>query len=264
MPSSLPVLENLTPCIGKRGQHVALFDQLKQTGVSVADFYQSANTDQPYMVQVDSQGLDLFLICNQAPTQQPEGKDASPIQGGLWDLLGIALHTAASSSSESAWPGDWPKGIDPATLTRTRAAEVFGANPTVAGNLLIFAPDAKGLAVHCQFAKGNGALETLSLYHHGAFELEKVAHPITATAPQQAVPVPVATPLPAPTCRSGEPTPQTGIYEGRLPTWHDKAAYYNTAPGRFCLRQKGEPMLRLGVVPFKDEALVEWTWIKAG
>jgi hypothetical protein len=256
-------LEPLTSCISKRGLHAALFEQLKHSDVSVADFYQNAEVGQPYVVQVDAVGLELFLRCNQVPTLSPDGKNASPPQDGLWDVLGIALHTAASPLAESAWAGDWPGGINPATLTRARAVEVFGAAHTVAGNLLIFAPDAKGLCVHCQFAKGNGALETLSLYHDGAFELEKVTHPITTAAPDKAVPAPVATPMPAPTCRSGEPTPQTGIYEGRLPIWHAKAPYYNTARGRFCFKQKGEPMLRLGVVPFKDEALVEWTWIKA-
>ena len=93
--SSAPVLEQITPCIGKRGLHAALFDPLKQSGVSQAAFYQSANVAEPYTVPVDDQGLELFLSCHQAPTVLPESKDvqdAQNLQDGLWDVLDLRAH----------------------------------------------------------------------------------------------------------------------------------------------------------------------------
>lgn len=64
------------------------------------------------------------------------------------------------------------------------------------------------------------------------------------------------------TCLSGAPTPETGVWEGKLPATHAQARILAQAPHRFAFKRAGDAMGVLGL-PAPDEALVTWTWLQS-
>jgi len=101
-------------------------------------------------------------------------------------------------------------------------------------------------------------LSTFSLVHSGDW---REAAPIPQ--PEQVSAAPVETPTRRSlTCRSGARTPESGIWEGRLPAGHPQAPMLAEAPHRFVFKRAGDAMADLGLAPF-DEATVVWTWLRA-
>ncbi|SDZ59444.1 hypothetical protein [Delftia lacustris] len=162
-----------------------------------------------------------------------------------------------------SWQGPWiqntkPRDIEPESLMQLLSPspdEVMHMHP-----MLCFPIEGKGgqtWGVVATFDQQN-RLSTFSLVHSGEW---REAAPIPQ--PEQASAVPVETPTRRSlTCRSGARTPESGIWEGRLPSDHPRAHILADAPHRFVYKRAGDAMGILGLAPF-DEATVVWTWLRA-
>ena len=161
-----------------------------------------------------------------------------------------------------SWQGPWfqnttPRDIEPESLMQLLSPssdEVMHMHP-----MLCFPVEGKGgqtWGVVATFDQQN-RLSTFSLVHSGDW---REAAPIPQ--PEQASAVPVETPARRSlTCRSGARTPESGIWEGRLPAGHPQAQMLAEAPHRFIFKRAGDEMGILGLAPF-DEATVVWTWLR--
>lgn len=181
-----------------------------------------------------------------------------------WGLHSVTLH--APASGPNAWPHGWPLGLQAQDLSRAAVLQALGP-PVVQNKAMALLECELGSAlrkigVHCEWAQP-GQLVRMTLVRLGDFEpLQPFEYspPKVAAAQVQAQPVAAQSQI---TCRSGEITPKTGVYEAHLLKSHPSASYYNTSPNRFYFRQKGQPMIRLGV-PDGGESLVVWTWRSDG
>lgn len=68
---------------------------------------------------------------------------------------------------------------------------------------------------------------------------------------------------PAPTAKSGQPAPRTGLYRGMVPPDHRDAAHFESSRLNYHFVQKGEPLTRLGGLEGAEQDLVTWTWLRA-
>lgn len=162
-----------------------------------------------------------------------------------------------------SWQGPWfkntkPRDIEPGSLMQLlnpSPDEVMHMHP-----MLCFPIEGKGgqtWGVVAIFDQQN-KLSTFSLVHSGDW---REAAPIPQ--PEHPIAVPVEAPARRSlTCRSGARTPESGIWEGRLPSDHPRAQMLADAPHRFVFKRAGDAMAELGLAPF-DEATVVWTWLRA-
>jgi len=222
------------------------------------------------MHHVQASGLLLCMVDMDTEFAQAAAND--PVLG-----LQSAQFMARSEAGGAPWAHEWPFDLQAADLSKTTVLKTLGA-PVInqkTFSLFEYKPQKSdkakdtgkatgatntqsSIGVQCEWGMTQ-QLVRLTMQRLQAFE---VLAPIEFAMP---VPVPTrqAPSPPAPTCRAGEPAPEAGVYEAKLPSDHPDARYYNTSPMRFALGKKGHPMTRLGVVPREDEALVVWTWIRA-
>lgn len=211
-------------------------------------------------------GLALQMQC----LEGQEALGATDAQEPVWGLHSLTLH--APASGVSPWLHEWPWGMDAQALGKAAVLQALQAGggdvvmSTPSATLLEIGGGEQALGVQCAWQ--GQQLASLTLVRLGeyaplqAFEWRaSPPQPQPKPAPQ---PAPVQAPQPAGqatpliTCRSGEPTPKTGVYEAHVPLSHPRAANFNHMRERFWFSRQGQPMIRLGVPD--GESLVVWTW----
>lgn len=239
--------EFLLSNLGCASQHPYLSDRLVAQGLSSNSLLQVSG-GRSYPVQIPGLGMSLILQC-----LNPHAVQACL----LWGLHAISLHGSAHQE-RSCWPG----GLTPRQSTAEDVVQCFGLSEETAlltPELVCFSQAGDPIspwAVQCEFDLHSKTLHTLSLIRTGDWV-------IASTLP----PWPVIKPVQAPdesepvTCRSGQPVPQTGIWEANLPAGHPKSQVIAHAPHRYAYRRAGESMVTLGLAAF-DEAQVIWTWLR--
>lgn len=218
-----------------------------------------AHSDKPYHVSMT--GCDLTMQC-----VNPHAKASAR----MWGLHGFTLHTIHSQPL-SPWRWKWPDGVAAGEATAQnvlRAFSVPSEEAVVMHPTLCFTVPGIGeqtWTVMCLFDERTKKLRTFSLVRAGDWVVASVLSEWpeslakVASTPQASLPPPPSGPPPI-TCRSSATVPKTGWFEARLPADHAGFRYFSQSSGRFVRKHKGERMLTLGVVPFKDEDLVVWTW----
>ncbi len=158
MNTAIPLLQTLLHSLDQATHHPALAAELLDLGVPSAQLLQ-ARDSKPYLVSVDSHGLDLMMQC-----VNPEAAE----EQRCWGLQSFTLH-GTESEVASAWHAQWPHGIDPNHATAASVAQVFEADPEaslITPSMLCFTtPGVAGQpwSVVCLFDDSRGALKTMSL-----------------------------------------------------------------------------------------------------
>ena len=187
-----------------------------------------------------------------------------------WGLHSVLLQAA---EGDVAWPHTLPLSLEAQDLSKATVTRTLGEPLVHTRSLSLFecevthhhpqSSPTRTIGVQCDWTQ-NQQLASLTLLRLGEFE------PLSAFEfePQEDSPsggdhVALAQPSvasPVVSCRSGEITPKTGIYEGLLPTSHPLAASYNKSNMRFYFSQEGIPMIRMGMPDKEQESLVVWIW----
>ena len=193
-----------------------------------------------------------------------------PDEPAQWRLHSLTLHAHQDKHGSGVWPHDWPLGLQAQDLARPSVCQCLGQAVVSTKAFSIFeceveqADAPRKVGVQCEWQ--GQQLARLTLLHMGSFESLPPFDFVSAEpAPAPKVPQAPAVqspPEPLITCRSGEPTPKTGLYEAHVLRSHPNAHYYNNSRNRFYFSQEGKPMIRLGV-PDGGESLVVWTWRSA-
>lgn len=184
-----------------------------------------------------------------------------------WGLHSAAL--AAQTSDESlAWHQDWPFGLQPQKLSRSGVTQILGEALVSTKAFSIFEHEVndrdgtRSIGVKCDWQ--GQQLANLTMLRLGEFEplpaFEFIPKPDRPAGDGQSTLAQPPVPSPEIICRSGEPTPKTGMYEGLLPDSHPLAASYNKSNMRFHFSQEGIPMIRMGMPDREQERLVVWIW----
>jgi hypothetical protein len=184
---------------------------------------------------------------------------------------GLHSATLAAQPNEEvlAWTYDWPLGLHSQELNRAGVIQALGQTLVTTKKFSIFECEVGGqnaprtIGVQCDWTQ-NQQLASLTLLRLGEFEpLSAFEFAPQADSPSGGDHVALDQPSVAYSvisCRSGEPTPKTGIYEGLLPASHPLAASYNKSNMRFYFSQEGKPMIRMGMPDKEQESLVVWIW----
>lgn len=117
----------------------------------------------PYVVSLPGTGVDLLLQC-----LRPE----APAAESDWALVGATLHTSLSGAAGTAWPGPWPREIDPARFDAAQARTVFGAGLLVMGPMAtVEVPGSAGVDwnILCTFHP-SGPLQSMAVLAADAYQ----------------------------------------------------------------------------------------------
>lgn len=200
-----------------------------------------------YYWNLAGKGLTLALSCMN-PT--------SPRDEIRWGLHSFALDM-------KNWQGHWFHGVDPKDVDASALIELLSPSPEEVMDLhpmLCFPVEGRSgqlWSVMAMFGE-NRKLNTFSLVNSGNWR-EADAIPVPIEEHVHGVETFASAEI---TCRSGARTPESGIWEGRLPVNHPRAELMAQAPHRFVFKRAGDAMATLGLPPF-DEATVVWTWRRA-
>ncbi len=198
--------------------------------------------------------------------------DASSAATDLLGLQSCQLYAHQDGQGNSPWLRDWPLGLEVQDLSKAVVMQTMGQPVVDTRAFALFecevthhpqSSPARTIGVQCDWTQ-NQQLASLTLLRLGEFEpLSAFEFEPQADSPSGGDHVALDQPLAASaviSCRSGELTPKTGMYEGLLPTSHPLAASYNKSNMRFYFSQEGKPMIRMGMPDSQQESLVVWIW----
>ncbi|MDB5847106.1 MAG: hypothetical protein JWP29_858 [Rhodoferax sp.] len=231
----------LIASLGRCGKQDAVAQALKSLQPSASWFRLASK---PYALRSPALGVDLMLQCLNA--------EAPPAER-LWGV--------------HSWSG--PARTAHGRLAQQELTPLLGEPLLCMDGMAVFeGADEEGQrwCAHGLFDSGK-RLQSLTLMRLGDWLPMPVVEAAQSAAAGHAISVAAvpAASAPAPvTCRSSATVPKTGWYEARLPADHSDFRYFSQSNGRFVRKHEGERMLTLGVVPFTDEGLVVWTWLREG
>jgi len=237
------LLQALLHTLGRHSSQADLLEALRQCGMDGVELLRQGPV-RPYPVIWPQAGLAVLM--------QHIKSDTEP-QKHTWGLHSITLEAGR-------WPGPWPKGFNPDTVTVDDLVSLLAQDKAQAlctpemVCLTTALMEGQTWSAVALFDPVSGKLQNLTLARQGEW---------IDASPQQPEPVaeetqPSAEPI---TCFSGGTVPMTGWYEGLLPPEHPSHASLSQLDARFVHREAGQRMSQLGVQPSRDEALVVWTWI---
>lgn len=208
------------------------------------------NEGNPYHINAEAYGLTLALQCI-----NPSASDEKQ----RWGVRSFTLNAAA-------WSGSW---FEHRGFHQTRADHLIewlaeSADEVMHQHPMLCFPvqgmDGQSWSVIATFESRQKTLDTFSLVCVGDWrKAPPFTQQQTTTIVELKQPMRSAGPL---TCLSGAPTPETGVWEGKLPATHAQAQILAQAPHRFAFKRAGDSMGVLGL-PAPDEALVTWTWLQS-
>jgi hypothetical protein len=210
--------------------------------------------EEPYHVELEAHGMTLTLQCINPEALHEQQK---------WGLQGLTLNARAAS-------GQWLEGRKPALMKANDVLDLFQIAPEDEKLLnmhpmLCFAmagPSNQSWSLVARFEQRGAMLTTLSLMRVGEWREMPLAEGAPAITTLEHKPTTTQPTMSVITCRSGEPAPETGVWEGRLPPDHPQTKVFDDVPHRFVFKRHGDPMGPLGLPPF-DEAMVVWTWLRS-
>lgn len=259
---ALPKL--LLHCLGSQAVWNDWQKLLKPCGA----FLQPNQADETALLQ--NRGLVMHMQC----LDDAQALETTTEQESNWGMQSITLH--APASGESPWLYDWPFGIQARALNKAEVLQALGAcgGEVVMSTKSMTLIDLQGMegqdgqnairAMGAQCDWQGQQLASLTMLRLGEFEplsaFEFIPKPDRPVGVDQSTPEQSLVHSHEIVCRSGEPTPKTGMYEGLLPVSHPLAASYNKSNMRFYFSQEGVPMIRMGMPDSQQEGLVVWIW----
>lgn len=243
------------PLVNHLGAYSSLDSLLASPEISSSKGIELRRFDdaQPYHVELEAHGLTLTLQCMKPGEVHDQQK---------WGLHGLTLNAHSAR-------GSWLEGRRPALMTADDVLTLFNValddeQLLNVHPMLCFAVEGAGnqsWSVIARFDECGKGLKTLSLLRVGEWR-EASSVEATESIPAAGSKQLAATALQAITCRSGEPAPETGVWEARLPSDHQQAKVFSEAPHRFIFKRHGDAMGTLGLPPL-DEAMVVWIWLRS-
>jgi hypothetical protein len=232
--------------------------------VALSPLEHSRGMPQGDNVILEGQGFSMHMQLLDEPIQE------NNVPVDAWGLHSVVLQ--AADAGAMAWPHTWPLGLEAQDLSKATVTRTLGEPLVHTRSLSLFeceithhpqSSPTRTIGVQCDWTQKQ-QLASLTLLRLAEFEpLSAFEFEPQADSPSGGDHVALDQPLvaaPVVSCRSGELTPKTGMYEGLLPTSHPLAASYNKSNMRFYFSQEGNPRIRMGMPDIEQDSMVVWIW----